>query len=100
MTRVIYTTVPGLEVFLKEVKLSEDVYLIYKYSTQTALILWNIIKIEKELLSIWIYVQMLFFLWCKAELSVSHDPSEIILIYWFAAQETFLILNVENSCAT
>ncbi len=32
--------------------------------------------------------------------SVSHDPSEIILIYWFAAQKTFLIIiNVENSCA-
>ncbi len=29
--------------------------------------------------------------------SVSHDPSEIILIYWFAAQETFLIIiTVEN----
>jgi len=26
---------------------------------------------------------------------VSHDPSEIILIRWFAAQETF----IENSCA-
>ncbi len=24
--------------------------------------------------------------------SVSHDPSEINLIYWFAAQETFLII--------
>ncbi len=32
--------------------------------------------------------------------SVSHDPSEIIIICWFAAQETFLIIiNVENSCA-
>ncbi len=32
--------------------------------------------------------------------SVSHDPSEIILICWFAAQETFLIIfNVENRCA-
>ncbi len=32
--------------------------------------------------------------------SESHDPSEIILICWFAAQETFLIIiNVENSCA-
>ncbi len=32
--------------------------------------------------------------------SVSHDPSEIILICWFAAQETFLIIiNVENGCA-
>ncbi len=32
--------------------------------------------------------------------SVSHDPSEIILIYWFAAQETFLIIiNLEKSGA-
>ncbi len=30
--------------------------------------------------------------------SVSHDPSEIILICWFDEQETFII-NVENSCA-
>jgi len=30
--------------------------------------------------------------------SVSHDPSEIILICWFAAQETFItVINVENS---
>ncbi len=29
--------------------------------------------------------------------SASHDPSEIILICWFAAQDTFLIIiNVEN----
>jgi len=28
---------------------------------------------------------------------VSHDPSEIILICWLAAQETFIIIfNVEN----
>jgi len=32
--------------------------------------------------------------------SVSHDPSEITLIWWFDAQETFLIINnVKNSCA-
>ncbi len=31
--------------------------------------------------------------------SVSHDPSEITLIYWFGAQETFPIINVENNCA-
>ncbi len=32
--------------------------------------------------------------------SVSHDSSEIILICWFAAPETFLIIiSVENSCA-
>ncbi len=29
--------------------------------------------------------------------SVSHDPSEIVLIFWFAAQETFIIISVENS---
>ncbi len=32
--------------------------------------------------------------------SVSNDFSEIILICWFAAQETFIIIiNIENSCA-
>ncbi len=34
--------------------------------------------------------------------SVSHDPSEIIQICWFAAQETFIIIiifSVENGCA-
>ncbi len=32
--------------------------------------------------------------------SVSHDPSEIILISWVAAQEIFkVIINFENSCA-
>ncbi len=41
----------------------------------------------------------------KAEFSeaitlISCDPSEIILIYRFAAHETFLIIiNVKNSCA-
>ncbi len=31
---------------------------------------------------------------------MSRDPSEIILIYWFAAQETFMIIiNVENNYA-
>ncbi len=30
---------------------------------------------------------------------MSHDPSEIILICWFAAQEIFIIISVENSCA-
>ncbi len=30
----------------------------------------------------------------------THDPSEIIWIYWFAAKETFLIIvNVENIIA-
>ncbi len=42
------------------------------------------------------------FIWCKAEFlaslvqfSVSRDLSEIILLYWFTAQETFLTFNVE-----
>ncbi len=42
-------------------------------------------------------------MWCKAEFSASlvlpHDPSEIILICWFGAKETFVINKVENSCA-
>ncbi len=29
------------------------------------------------------------------QFSVSHDPSEIILICWFAVQETFIFINVE-----
>jgi len=44
------------------------------------------------------------FLRCKAEFSasllqssLSHDPSETILICWFAAQETFLIISFQNS---
>ncbi len=44
-------------------------------------------------------LQCNLFLWCKAEFSalllqssVSHDPSEIILICRFTAQETFLII--------
>jgi len=33
--------------------------------------------------------------------SVSHDHSEIILIRWVAAQETFLItIHVDNCCGT
>ncbi len=55
----------------------------------------------------WIYSKMYFISVIKAEFSasllqssVSHDPSEIILICWFAAQKTFLfIISVENSCA-
>ncbi len=32
--------------------------------------------------------------------SESHDPSEIILICWFAAQDMFMIIIcIENSCA-
>jgi len=32
--------------------------------------------------------------------SVSHDPSEITLIWWSDAQQTvMIIINIENSCA-
>ncbi len=42
----------------------------------------------------------LIFLASLLESLVSHDPSEIIVICWFGAQETFLIINnVETSCA-
>ncbi len=35
-----------------------------------------------------------------AKLNFQHDPSEINLICWLAAQETFrFIINVENNCA-
>ncbi len=66
----------------------------------------NIIRIWKNWF-LFEYIEKKIFLWCAAvfsasllQSSVSHDPSEIILIYWFTAQETVLIIiNVENSCA-
>ncbi len=75
--------------------LTKAVFIWWKKET-----LWNITVLN----IFFIYIlQCNRFLWCKAELSasllqssVSPDPSEIILICWFAAQETFLIIiNVE-----
>ncbi len=51
------------------------------------------------------YLKCELFLWCDAKfsasvfnLSVSHDPSEIILICWFAAKKTVqIIISVENT---
>ncbi len=40
-------------------------------------------------------MNFLFFL-ILLQSSVSHDPSEIILMCWFGAQETFLIIIVGN----
>ncbi len=47
----------------------------------------------------WYILKYNLFLWCAAEVSasllhssVSRDLSEIILIWWFAAQETFIII--------
>jgi len=62
--------------------------------------------VEKVQLQVFCFsiLKRIVFLRCKAEFSVlfiqssvSHDPSEIILIWWFDAQETFLI-NVEHFC--
>ncbi len=73
--------------------------------------LWNIKYLflivaafaPKKKMDLCIYIlKCNLFLWCKAS-SVSYDLSEIILICWFAEQETFIIIiiiiNVENSCA-
>ncbi len=52
---------------------------------------------KTQLFSMWIYWKCHLLLWCKAEFSVSYDPSEIPLICYFAAQETFIfVINVEN----
>ncbi len=50
---------------------------------------------------------LIYYVMAVFSVSVSHDPSEIIIICWFGAQETFIIIiiiiiiiiNVENSCA-
>ncbi len=63
---------------------------------------WNIVSI---LITFFyqIILKCNLFLWWKAEFSasslqssVSHVPSEIILIWWFTAQGTFLIISVET----
>ncbi len=67
--------------------------------------MWNIIKIIiKYLFSIVIYLIHVLFIPVMAkqpilQSSVLRGPSEIILIYWFGAQETFIIIiiNGENS---
>ncbi len=45
---------------------------------------------------IWIKKSDLFLWWPFLHSLVSHDPSEINLIFWYGAQETFLII-VKNS---
>ncbi len=65
--------------------------------------------ILKQLFSIFIYFKTIYSCDGKAEFSallfqssVSHDPSEIILIYWFGAQETciiIIIINAEQLCS-
>ncbi len=47
----------------------------------------------------YLFIYYLFIYTFSASLlqsSVSHDPSEIILICWFAAQEMYLVISVET----
>ncbi len=66
--------------------------------------MWNIITIQSNCF-FFIYISnVIYFCNASAEFSapllqssVSHDPSEIILICWIDAKETFLIIiNAEN----
>ncbi len=72
---------------------------LFNWKSRKIVILWMFLPFN---FSVCIYFEMYF---DKAELSASllqssesHDPSEIILICWFTAQEMFTIINVENSC--
>ncbi len=67
------------------------IYLIKKYSK--TVIMWNNITIQNKCSLFQYILKCNLFIWCKAEFSasllqssVSHDPSAIILICWFAAQ--------------
>ncbi len=65
----------------------------------------NIVKFKLLFILNMYNISRNLFLWGQSWIfiiitSVSHDSSEIILICWFAAQETFrIIINVEYSCA-
>ncbi len=90
----------------KEVSSAHQVCIYLIKNARKTVILWNIITIQNNCFLFVYIVKCHFFLWCKAEFSasllqssVSHDPSEIILIYWFAGQETFLIIIIKNTCA-
>ncbi len=94
--------------FLKEVSSAQQGLVFFIKNTAKTVILWNIFFTIYQNCFLFDYIlKCNLFLWCKAEFSasllqasVSHDPSEIIQIFWFAAQETFsssIIINVENS---
>jgi len=96
MHQVRYTTVQKFDVGLF---CSSRLHL-FDQKCSKSVILCNIIAILKWLF--FYFNKVSFIPVIKASLlqsSVSHDPSEIIKIWWFAAQETFLInINVENNC--
>ncbi len=71
-------------------------------NTVKTVIVWNI-KITVSILIFLNVIKCNLFLWCKAEFSasllqssVSHDPSEIILICKYVSQETFIISHVKT----
>ncbi len=103
LTALVQTFGVGKIMFLKEVS----------YAHQSCIYL-IIITIKKKKINIYIYILFFYIyilkcnllLWYKAEFSasllqssVSHDPSEIILICWLAQKWFIIIVNVENSCA-
>ncbi len=96
-----YTNVQKFVMFLKEVTHAHQVG-IYLIKNITTVMQWKQCFLFCFIL-IFLYFSVIYSCGGKAEisasllqLSVSHDPSEIILIYWFGAQETFLIIIAEN----
>ncbi len=93
-----YTTVKKFQVskivmFLKEDYFSPKLHLFNKKYTKNS----NIVKTVFYFNILFLWCQIWFFNQSILQSSVSHDPSEIILICWFGAQETFFIINVENA---
>ncbi len=74
------------------------------YLIKNTVKMWQIITIKNGCFLCEYLFNCNWLLWSKAEFSASllqssvwHDPSEIIIICWFAAQETLLIIiNVEK----
>ncbi len=99
------TTIQKFLLFLKKVSYGHQAYIYLIKNTIKTVIMWNIITIWKRYFIFECILKTSFIPVIKAvfsasllQSSVSHDSSEIILICWFAAQETFLInINVENS---
>ncbi len=97
-----------LDAFKKGVSYAHQggIYLIK--NTVKSVILWNIITIQNNWFQFEYIKKSSVFLWCKAvfsaslrQSSVSYDTSEVILICWFAAQETFIFTIVlKKKCAT
>ncbi len=65
-----------------------------KYSINVVVLSNSITILNKKIIFQYIS-KCILFLWCKAEFSVSQDPSEIILICGFDAQDN----NVKKNCA-